>query len=111
MGVAYNLIIYFTVGKAVFGKNWRQRGFGELGQSMGTTAIGLVLIKKTGSKSEKIVDAFSYKQPLYEPIVGGGLVTAVALPLINQLGVLPMLLIMLGSLIVFLFLAFSMARS
>jgi len=111
VGIAYNILLYFTVAKAVFGKNWRKRGLGELGQSMGTTAIGLVLIKNEGGKSEQFADAFSYKQPLYEPIVGGGLVTAIALPLINQVGVIPVLLVMSTVLAGFFVLAYLLTKT
>ncbi len=52
---------------------------------MGTTAIGLLLIKRTGPNSW--VRSFSYKQPAYEPLVGGGLITGLAAPLASGLGV------------------------
>ncbi len=85
-GIAYVLLVYFFLSKVFFGKYWRIKGLGELGQSMGTTAIGLILLKKTRARSDKMLAAFSYKQPFYEPIVGGGLVTGLALPLIAQFG-------------------------
>ena len=86
VGVAYNLTIYYGLARYVFGEGWRVRGLGELGQSMGTTAIGLILIKQGSPKNADYVKAFSYKQPFYEPIVGGGLVTALSLPFISNLG-------------------------
>lgn len=72
-GVGYNIAIYFLMGKIFFPKEWGLRALGEFGQSTGTTAIGLILIKRAGTKAEKFTSTFSYKQPLYEPIVGGGL--------------------------------------
>jgi len=86
-GIIYNLAVYFLLAQKLFGKNWQSRGLGELGQSMGTTAIGLILLKRKSAISPEIINAFSYKQPFYEPIVGGGLITAIALPLIVQFGV------------------------
>lgn len=87
VGIVYNVAVYFLLAKKLFGRNWQSRGLGELGQSMGTTAIGLILLKRKSSSSPEIINAFSYKQPFYEPIVGGGLITAIALPLIAQFGV------------------------
>lgn len=87
IGVLYNMAIYFLLAPKFFGRNWKSRGLGELGQSMGTTAIGLILLKRKSSSSPEILNAFSYKQPFYEPIVGGGLITAIALPLIAEFGV------------------------
>ena len=75
----------------LFGRDWKIRGLGELGQSMGTTAICLILIKGKGRRSEAITRSFSYKQPFYEPIVGGGLITGLALPLIARFGPWPFL--------------------
>jgi ESS family glutamate:Na+ symporter len=86
-GTLYNLIVYFLLAPQLFGANWQTRGLGELGQSMGTTAIGLVMLKREGGRSPDILNDFSYKQPFYEPIVGGGLITALALPLIANFGV------------------------
>jgi len=53
---------------------------------MGTTATGLILLNSKNGRSEAIIRAFSYKQPFYEPIVGGGLITGLALPIIAQFG-------------------------
>lgn len=85
-GVAYNVAIYFVLARHFFGRHWKYRALGELGQSMGTTAIGLILIKRAGTNADDYIRSFSYKQPLYEPIVGGGLVTGMALPLIRSIG-------------------------
>jgi len=85
-GIAYNLGVYFVAGPRLMGNNWKHRALGELGQSMGTTAIGLILLQRNGGSSGSWVRAFSYKQPFYEPVVGGGLITGMALPLIAQFG-------------------------
>jgi ESS family glutamate:Na+ symporter len=82
IGVVFNLTIYFAFAKYFFEKSWRIRGIGEIGQSMGTTAVGLLLLKQASAEDDTHVKAFSHKQPLYEPIVGGGLVTAIAVPAI-----------------------------
>ncbi len=85
-GVAYNVLIYFLMGKIFFKQSWRHRALGEFGQSTGTTAIGLILIRNSEKNAGKYTSAFSYKQPLYEPIVGGGLLTGIAIPLIKSVG-------------------------
>ncbi|MCA1808607.1 MAG: sodium:glutamate symporter, partial [Lentisphaerae bacterium] len=64
-----------------------ERGIGDFGQSTGVTVTGLLLMRmadplnKTGA-----LESFGYKQLLFEPIVGGGLFTAAAMPLIAQFG-------------------------
>mgnify|MGYP000580854295 CR=1 FL=1 len=86
-GLLYCGLIYYCFAAWFFTDNWRIRGLGELGQSMGTTAIGLLILRQTAPNTSKIEAPFSYKQPLYEPIVGGGLVTALALPMLVNWGV------------------------
>jgi len=86
VGVAYSAAIYFFFGGWFFPKDWKVRGIGELGQSMGTTAVGLLMLKQATSNPSEHIRPFSYKQPLYEPVVGGGIVTALALPAIANFG-------------------------
>ncbi len=93
-GVIYSVAIYFALAPWYFNKQWRVRGLGELGQSMGTTAVGLLLLKQASAQPQKHIQPFSYKQPLYEPIVGGGIVTALAIPIIANFGAMSFTFIM-----------------
>nr|WP_136250760.1 sodium:glutamate symporter [Ningiella ruwaisensis] len=86
VGVIYSASVYFFAGSWFFQNNWKIRGLGELGQSMGTTAVGLLMLKQSSGKPQAHIKPFSYKQPLYEPVVGGGLVTALAIPTIAAIG-------------------------
>ncbi|WP_286269484.1 sodium/glutamate symporter family protein [Thalassotalea hakodatensis] len=86
VGVVYSTAIYFIFGSWFFNKDWKVRGIGEVGQSMGTTAVGLLMLKQATTSPDKHIRPFSYKQPLYEPIVGGGIVTALAIPTIANFG-------------------------
>ncbi|MDO6427518.1 sodium:glutamate symporter [Thalassotalea sp. 1_MG-2023] len=86
VGVVYSAAIYFIFGNWFFNQDWKIRGIGEVGQSMGTTAVGLLMLKQATTSPDKHIRPFSYKQPLYEPIVGGGIVTALAIPTIANFG-------------------------
>lgn len=86
VGVVYSAAIYFIFGHWFFNQDWKIRGIGEVGQSMGTTAVGLLMLKQATTSPDKHIRPFSYKQPLYEPIVGGGIVTALAIPTIANFG-------------------------
>jgi len=73
---------------------WFERGVGDLGQSLGMTATGLLLIRIADSENKSpALEAFGYKQLLFEPVVGGGLFTALSVPLIFQFGPIPILLL------------------
>lgn len=64
-----------------------ERGLADFGQSTGMTVTGLLLVRMVdpGGKT-KAMEGFGYKQLLFEPFVGGGLFTAISVPLIAQLG-------------------------
>ena len=86
-GLAWNLLVFFLLGPRVYPKPWHAYGLGDLGGGTATTASGLLLVRiadpdqRTGA-----LRAYSEKQPLYEPLMGGGLVTASALPALASLG-------------------------
>lgn len=60
---------------------------------MGVTVTGLLLMRMADPKNESgALESFGYKQLMFEPIVGGGLFTAAALPLIAEFGALAVLI-------------------
>jgi glutamate:Na+ symporter, ESS family len=86
-GIFWNLFMFVFLARKMIPKYWFERGIGDMGQSMGMTAIGLMLIRIVDSKNETgAMEAFGYKQLLFEPFVGGGVMTAISVPLIFQLG-------------------------
>jgi ESS family glutamate:Na+ symporter len=91
-GVLWCSLAFLWLAPRMLRTHWFERGLGDYGQSMGMTATGLLLMRivdpddRTGA-----VQAFAYKQLLFEPFVGGGLVTGLSLPIIHQLGALPAL--------------------
>lgn len=92
-GILWNITAFVFLAPRMIPKNWFERGIGDFGQSMGMTAAGLMLIRIADSKGEtKALEAFGYKQLLFEPLVGGGLFTAASIPLIYQFGAIPILI-------------------
>ena len=66
---------------------WFERGIGDVGQSMGVTATGILLLRMVDPENRSGgFESFAYKQLFFEPIVGGGLFTAAAPVLVVQLG-------------------------
>ena len=60
---------------------WFQRAIVEMGQSMGVTATGLLLLRTVDPDHETpAYYAFGYKQLLHEPFMGGGVWTSIAIP-------------------------------
>mmetsp|Transcript_5136 Transcript_5136/g.7821 ORF Transcript_5136/g.7821 Transcript_5136/m.7821 type:complete len:114 (+) Transcript_5136:1395-1736(+) len=66
---------------------WFERGIAELGKSMGTTATGIMLLQMVDPNHKTTaLKAFTCKQMLHEPFMGGGIWTSLALPLVVSLG-------------------------
>ncbi len=89
-GILWNLIAFIYLAPKMIPKYWFERGIGDFGQSMAMTPVGLMLLRIGDPHNQtRALEAFGYKQLLFEPIVGGGLMTALSVPLIFQFGPLP----------------------
>lgn len=100
VGIAWNVLVFLWWAPRIFPTYWFEKGIGDLGQSMGVTATGILLLRMVDpDNSTGAFEGFAYKQLFFEPIVGGGLFTAAAPALISRLGLLPVLAITGGLLI------------
>src|SRR5690625_256290 len=94
-GIAWNCFVLFALAPRFIQSYWFERGIADFGQSMGVTATGLLLLRMADPiQKSPAYEAFGYKQLVFEPFFGGGLVTAAAIALIAQLGPYPLLIIM-----------------
>ena len=95
-GVTWNVLVFVKLARRMIPEYWFERGIGDTGQSLGMTATGLLLIRMADPDHRSpAMEAFGYKQLLFEPIVGGGLFTAISVPLIFEFGPLPILILAL----------------
>lgn len=86
-GVVWMLFAFAVLAKRMFRRYWFQNAIISFGQGMGMTATGLLFAQMVDPKNRtNAVEAFGYKQLMFEPIVGGGLVTALSMPLILLIG-------------------------
>jgi len=87
MGVAWQLSCFFLLGPLMLPDAWAERAICELGKGFGTSAVGLMLLRIVDPNLETpAIKAFSCKQLLHEPFMGGGIWTSLALPLIVSVG-------------------------
>ncbi len=92
-GVVWNLFGFLVLARWMFPNDWVTNGLANFGQGMGMTVVGLLLVRMADPRGRSgAMEAFGYKQLLFEPIVGGGLFTAASLPLIYQFGPVPVLI-------------------
>ena len=97
----------FSVGMVVFAApkifkdSWFECAIADFGQATGVTATGLLLLRTVDPESKTCAaQAFGYKQLLHEPVMGGGLWTAMALTLLYKLGWQTMLMISAAALLI-----------
>lgn len=86
-GVVWVLFCFIFLAKHMFPKDWFTNSMITVGQAMGTTATGLLFANIVDPKQRTgAVESFGYKQLMFEPIVGGGIATALSMPAIIFLG-------------------------
>ena len=97
VGIAWNVLAFVYLAPRILPVYWFERGIGDMGQSMGVTATGILLIRMVDPENKTgAFESFAYKQLFFEPIVGGGLFTAAAPALIDRFGSVTVLLLTTG---------------
>jgi len=87
VGLSWNLAVFHLIGPRIYPRPWYAYALGDLGGGTATTASGLLLIRIVDPENRtQARAAYTEKQPFYEPFMGGGLVTAFALPIVASLG-------------------------
>ena len=93
-GIAWNVFCVMILARKILPDAWFERAIAEMGQSMGVTATGLLLLRVVDPDYDTpAADAFACKQIVHEPFMGGGLWTSTAIPLIAIYGPAKVLLI------------------
>ena len=86
-GIIWIVLGFLILAPLVFPSYWFEKGLTNMGQSMGMTATGLLLQRLSDpSNKSKARESFAYKQLVFEPFMGGGIVTASAVIFIYEFG-------------------------
>jgi ESS family glutamate:Na+ symporter len=86
-GILWNVFCVVWLARRLLPNCWFERAIAEMGQSMGVTATGLLLLRAVDPEQKTVAaSAFGYKQLLHEPFMGGGLWTSTAVLLVAQQG-------------------------
>lgn len=87
VGIIWNVSGVLFLAPRIFKNAWFERAIAEFGQSTGVTATGLLLLRTVDPENKTIAaEAFGYKQLLHEPVMGGGIWTSLAVPLLLTQG-------------------------
>lgn len=102
-GGFWTLSVILVLGPRIFRDAWFERAIAEFGQATGVTATGLMLLRTVDpDNTTPAATGFGYKQLLHEPIMGGGLWTALAFSLVFTIGWVKVLIISAVALLVWL---------
>jgi ESS family glutamate:Na+ symporter len=85
--VAWSVFVTMVIGPRVFPKHWFEHSLAEFGESQGNVATGFVMVDMVDpARRTDVVSGYSYRQLVTRPILGGGFVTALSVPLIASIG-------------------------
>ena len=85
--VAWSIFVTMVIGRRIFTRNWFEHSIAEFGESQGMLATGFVMLDMVDpARQTDVVRGYSYRQIITRPILGGGFITALAVPLIGALG-------------------------
>ena len=100
-GVIWIMFAFIVLARRMFKRYWFQNAIISFGQAMGMTATGLLFAQMVDPKNRtNAVEAFGYKQLMFEPLMGGGIVTALSMPFILLIG-LPLFTAICAGIMVF----------
>ena len=101
VSVAWSIFMVLVVAPRVFPENWFEHGLAEFGESQGNVATGFVMIDMADpERRTDVVRAYSYRQLITRPILGGGFLSALSVPLIASWGLSVFAVVMLAATIV-----------
>jgi ESS family glutamate:Na+ symporter len=85
--VGWSVFVTMVIGPRVFPKHWFEHSLAEFGESQGNVATGFVMVDMVDpARHTDVVSGYSYRQLVTRPILGGGFVTAMSVPLIATVG-------------------------
>ena len=87
IGVGWSVVSLIVLGKRFHREDWFEHAIADFGQSQGNVATGFVVADMVDpQRRTTTANAYGYKQLPYEPFLGGGLITALSVPIIVAIG-------------------------
>jgi glutamate:Na+ symporter, ESS family len=85
--VAWSVFVTMVIGPRVFPENWFEHSLAEFGESQGNVATGFVMVDMVDpARQTDVVSGYSDRQLVTRPMVGGGFLSAMSVPLIASIG-------------------------
>jgi ESS family glutamate:Na+ symporter len=85
--IGWSVFATLVIGRRIFRQHWFEHSIAEFGESQGMLACGFVMVDMVDpARQTDVARAYSYRQIITRPILGGGFMTALAVPLIDLVG-------------------------
>ena len=85
--IGWSVFLAMVMGRRIFPQHWFEHSIAEFGDAQGMLTCGFVLLDMVDpSRETDVVRSYSYRQMITRPILGGGFMTALAVPLIDRIG-------------------------
>lgn len=85
--IGWAVFVTLVIGRHIFPNHWFEHSIAEFGESQGMLACGFVMVDMVDPlRQTDVVRGYSYRQIITRPIVGGGFMTALSVPLIDLWG-------------------------
>lgn len=86
--VLWSVAVTLVIGPRLFTKDWFEHSIAEFGESQGNVATGFVMVDMVDpQRHTDVVRGYGYRQLATRPILGGGFITALSVPLVASLGI------------------------
>lgn len=83
----WSVVGMLWLGPRIHREHWFEHSVADYGQSQGNVATGFVLADMADpAQVTGTARGYGYKQLIYEPLLGGGIITAFSIPIIMQIG-------------------------
>jgi glutamate:Na+ symporter, ESS family len=87
VSVAWSIVLVFLIGRRVFERDWFEHSIAEFGEGQGNVATGFMMVDMIDpARQTGVVRGYSYRQMFTRPLIGGGFISALSVPLIAALG-------------------------
>lgn len=87
VGLGWTAFSFWVIAPRIFPDHWFEKAIADFGQGTGMVASGLLLLRLADPQNRTgAVECFAQKQLLFEPLLGGGIITAIVMPLCMRIG-------------------------
>lgn len=85
--VAWSIVLTLVIGRRVFDRDWFEHSIAEFGEGQGNVATGFMMVDMIDpARQTGVVRGYSYRQLFTRPLIGGGFISALSVPLIAAWG-------------------------